>query len=77
VRELRNVVSAAAVGAQAETIERVDIELALAKLGAREVALSQETIEDALRQHDGNISAAARALGLPRTTLRDRVHRGA
>jgi DNA-binding NtrC family response regulator len=75
VRELRNVVSAAAASIIGVSIERSDIELALARLGAREVALSQETIADAIVQHSGNISAAARALGVPRTTLRDRLRK--
>jgi two-component system response regulator GlrR len=75
VRELRNVVSAAAAATQGPVIERVDVELALTKLSAREVSLSQETLEDALRHNDGNVSAAARSLGLPRTTLRDRLRR--
>jgi transcriptional regulator with AAA-type ATPase domain len=75
VRELRNVVSAAAASTVGVSIERSDIELALARLGARDVALSEETIDDALEQHGGNISAAARSLGVPRTTLRDRLRK--
>jgi transcriptional regulator with AAA-type ATPase domain len=75
VRELRNVVSAAAASTTGLSIERADIELALSRLGARDVELSQQTVDDAVAQHGGNISAAARALGVPRTTLRDRVRR--
>jgi two-component system response regulator GlrR len=75
VRELRNVVSAAAASTLSTTIERIDVECALTRLGAREVALSQETIVDTLQQHGGNISAAARSLGVPRTTLRDRLRK--
>jgi transcriptional regulator with AAA-type ATPase domain len=75
VRELRNVVSAAGASTLGATIERTDIECALMRLGALDVPLSQETIDDALQQHSGNISAAARSLGVPRTTLRDRLRR--
>ncbi len=75
VRELRNVVSAAAVASCGHRIERVDVEQALAKLSSCPAgrALSLETLEEALHNHAGNVSAAARALGVARSTLRDRL----
>jgi DNA-binding NtrC family response regulator len=78
VRELRNVVSAAAVSSCGQRIERGDVEQALARLSAcpaaREISLA--TLEEAMRNHAGNISAAARSLGVARSTLRDRLRRG-
>jgi transcriptional regulator with AAA-type ATPase domain/pSer/pThr/pTyr-binding forkhead associated (FHA) protein len=77
VRELRNVVSAAAASTLGAAIERSDVECALARLGAQDVPVSDETLVDALQHHNGNLSAAARALGVPRTTLRDRLRKRA
>ncbi len=77
VRELRNVVSAAAASGGGPTIERDDIERALSQLSARPTdALNESAVQDAIAQHGGNISAAARALGVPRSTLRDRARKG-
>ncbi len=73
-RELRNVLCAAAASA-ALRIEPQDVDQALAKvggpLGARQ--LSEETLRRAVEEHKGNMSAAARALGIARSTLRDRL----
>ena len=74
VRELRNVLStaAAAVGSH---INAADIDFALQRVGAAPHArrLSSEELQRALTQAAGNRAAAARALGIPRSTLRDRL----
>ena len=74
VRELRNVLSAAAT-TSSSCIELGDIERALARVGGgggvREV--TSEMIRRALDECSGNQAAAARVLGIPRSTLRDRL----
>jgi DNA-binding NtrC family response regulator len=74
VRELRNVLSAAATTCSG-CIEVADIDRALARVGGgggvRE--LTTEMIRRALDESTGNQAAAARALGIPRSTLRDRL----
>jgi DNA-binding NtrC family response regulator len=74
VRELRNVLSAAAATCSG-CVEASDIDRALARVGGgsgvREV--SSEMIRRALDESAGNQAAAARALGIPRSTLRDRM----
>ncbi|HET8933308.1 MAG TPA: sigma 54-interacting transcriptional regulator [Polyangiales bacterium] len=74
VRELRNVLSAAAATCSG-CIEVGDVDRALARVGGgssvREV--SSEMIRRALEESAGNQAAAARALGIPRSTLRDRM----
>ncbi len=73
VRELRNVLCAAAATASM-CIENSDVERALADVAAVPTrGLSVETLERAVAQHAGNLAAAARALGIPRSTLRDRL----
>jgi DNA-binding NtrC family response regulator len=74
VRELRNVLSAAAFASASARIERAELECALEHLaaaGARGPSL--EGLREAVEQHGGNVSAAARALGMSRSTLRDRL----
>jgi transcriptional regulator of acetoin/glycerol metabolism len=74
VRELRNVVSAAAAATVGTRIEREDIERALCRIGGgARVPLTDETVQSVLARYRGNLSAAARALGMPRSTLRDRA----
>ncbi|MCA9580837.1 MAG: sigma 54-dependent Fis family transcriptional regulator [Myxococcales bacterium] len=76
VRELRNVVCAAAVASAGEVLEAMDVERALAASGAeRPVDRTPEQMTAIVAQYGGNLSAAARALGVPRTTLRDRFRR--
>ncbi|HEY2734966.1 MAG TPA: helix-turn-helix domain-containing protein, partial [Polyangiales bacterium] len=74
VRELRNVLSAAAASAQS-CIDARDIDRALARVGgapgAREV--STQVMARVLAECGGNRAATARALGIPRSTLRDRL----
>ena len=74
VRELRNTLELAAVQSDSPIIELGAVERAIRAVG--EVAsssISDETIREALDHHGGNVSAAARTLGLPRSTLRDRM----
>jgi DNA-binding NtrC family response regulator len=73
-RELRNVVCAAAADSGAY-IEAADIERALVRLGdgARLRGPAGEACRLAVAQYSGNKAAAARALGIPRSTLRDRI----
>jgi DNA-binding NtrC family response regulator len=86
VRQLRRVIESAVVHASGE----IDREVINAVLGARAVApraesgevlrrslpdLEREMILGAYRQAERNLSEAARELGIPRTTLRDRLKR--
>ena len=74
VRELRNVIRSAAANTVCATISADQVREAIEATASnlRERAAHWERI---LEQHDHNISAAARALGIPRSTLRDRVRR--
>jgi DNA-binding NtrC family response regulator len=73
-RELRNVLCFAAASS-GPYVEAGDIERALQRLG--DVGLNRlpasETCRLTVAQYGGNKAAAARALGIPRTTLRDRL----
>jgi DNA-binding NtrC family response regulator len=76
VRELRNVLCASAAANDAQTIEHAEIERVLVRLGGRSERHAQVTAEalrEVVEQHRGNLSAAARALRMPRSTLRDRL----
>jgi transcriptional regulator with AAA-type ATPase domain len=74
-RELRNVLCAAATACAGETIEAQDVLRALARTAQVDFASEEgaELVRRAVEAHRGNVTAAARALGLPRTTLRDRL----
>ncbi|MGE0786827.1 MAG: sigma 54-interacting transcriptional regulator [Sandaracinaceae bacterium] len=72
VRELRNVVRQAAVMCASSTVQRADVERALERLGVAVVARPHD-LTTVLDEHGGNVTAAARALGIPRTTLRGRL----
>ena len=74
MRELSNVLSVAAAAADG-CIGVVDVEHALARVGGGEAVreVSLEMILRAITQCAGNQAAAARALGIPRSTLRDRL----
>jgi two-component system response regulator GlrR len=76
-RELRNVVCAAAADSGAY-IEAVDIDRALLRLGdaGRSRVPAADACRIAVEQYAGNKAAAARALGIPRSTLRDRLRSG-
>jgi transcriptional regulator with AAA-type ATPase domain len=75
-RELCNVLSSACVATPSQRIEARDIQAALTRIGGSAVikTVSVEAIQQALIDHNGNQSAAARALGIARTTLRDRLN---
>ena len=75
VRELRNAVLRAASMAPRETIDAIDIERALAPEGRiiepiAGRALSPQIAKTLVRDHKGNVSAAARSLGMSRSTFR-------
>lgn len=74
VRELRNVVGMAATFSGGAILDGPLIEAALLKVGlvsARRTPPVQ--LHQLVETHGGNISAAARAIGWPRSTLRDRL----
>ncbi|QQR91886.1 MAG: sigma 54-dependent Fis family transcriptional regulator [Myxococcales bacterium] len=74
VREFRNVLCAAAVSAVTPSITAADIDHAFVRLGIEGSAdYPIESIEQMLVEHKGNLSSVARALGIPRSTLRDRL----
>lgn len=71
VRELRNVVYRAALGASGRIIRTADVADAIA-VAARPVrpSVSAESARATVEDVSGNVSAAARRLGVPRSTLR-------
>lgn len=73
VRELRNVVEGAAALSDYVVSEAM-VRRAYAQSAAPPPP-SDEALAMVLRQYGGNISAAARATGMPRETLRDRLRR--
>lgn len=74
VRELRNLVRRLAVRSTAPVVEREEVVRILREMGApRE--LDRDRLGELVERHHGNLAAAARALGIPRTTLRDRLRR--
>ena len=71
VRELRNVLCRAADQARgARWIDASAVDRALRKPRKTAVELTPETAKECLELHGGNISAAARAAGVARTTFR-------
>jgi Nif-specific regulatory protein len=79
VRELRNVLERAAILSDEGTIERRHLSLpanAVAATSPHDLsAMERQTIENVLRQTDGNKSKTARQLGLTRTQLYVRLRR--
>ena len=74
VRELRNVIELAAVDGDGATLDVSAIDRALSRAGqSAGRAPSPDTLREALEHYGGNLSATARALGIPRSTLRDRL----
>ncbi|MCA9602679.1 MAG: sigma-54-dependent Fis family transcriptional regulator, partial [Myxococcales bacterium] len=76
-RELRNVVCAAAASCAGMHVDAEHVRAAVALLsadGAPDVVDAAQ-IDAALERHGGNVTQAARALGVPRSTLRDRIRR--
>ncbi|HJL05461.1 MAG TPA: sigma 54-interacting transcriptional regulator [Polyangiaceae bacterium LLY-WYZ-15_(1-7)] len=78
VRELRSVVEVAALRSPTRRISREDVRRALERVaGVPEPDLSEDAqLRSVVRQYGGNLSAAARALGMARSTLRDRMRKG-
>lgn len=77
VRELRNLVIQAAVWAATDRVTRADVVRAIERTSGvvRMEDHASSSIVRAVERHQGNLSAAARALGIPRSTLRDRLKR--
>ena len=77
VRELRNLVIQAAVWSATDRVTRQDVVRAIERTSGvvRMEDHASSSIVRAVEQHHGNLSAAARALGIPRSTLRDRLKR--
>jgi transcriptional regulator with AAA-type ATPase domain len=75
-RELRNVLSVAAALSPAGVLEALDIDQAIARIaGPAEPSLDPQALQHAVAHCAGNLSAAARLLSIPRSTLRDRLRR--
>jgi MoxR-like ATPase len=76
-RELRNVLCAAAALAPAPLLEAEDIERAIARVSGplAPVVLDAGAVGRAVARYGGNLSAASRALAIPRSTLRDRMRK--
>lgn len=71
VRELSSVLYRAAVSCDGEQIESSHVEASLiGPSRPRPRALSEAEASLLLREHDGNVSAAARTAGVPRSTFR-------
>jgi DNA-binding NtrC family response regulator len=75
VRELSNVLTRAAdIARDEQLIDETHVELAMARESAINLADVTPSLAKAiLREHGGNLSAAARAAGMPRTTFRKLV----
>lgn len=74
VRELRNLLELAAIDCDGALIDFASVDRALRRGSEPSVARpSADSLREALEQYGGNMSAAARALGIPRSTLRDRL----
>ena len=79
VRELQNVVRRAAAIATDPWIEAGTIARALRRASPdrpRIAKVSERTVAEWVRTHHGNVSAAARAAGIPRSTFRKLLDRG-
>jgi hypothetical protein len=78
-RELRNVLCAAAAVSASSRLEPEDVERALMRVSGPLVRtpLDGRSVERAVASYGGNLSAASRALSIPRSTLRDRLRRTA
>lgn len=76
VRELRNVADRFVLGLLGDrmTLDRGDQELG-SSLAEKVEHFEREVISDALRRHNGDVAAAAKALLTPRQTLYDKLRR--
>jgi DNA-binding NtrC family response regulator len=71
VRELRNVLLRACdLGEEALDVREIDLSLRIDAVDESVRAISPALAKALLREHNGNLSAAARAAGCPRTTFR-------
>ena len=73
VRELRNVLELAAVENDGAVINVAAVDRALGQAVEPAASPAAPALREALEQYGGNVAAAARALGMPRSTLRDRL----
>ena len=71
-RELRNVIESAAARASGP-IDVPEIERAIVAYAGRDALVHTSDVVELLQRHGGNLSAAARAAGVPRSTLKDRL----
>ncbi|MDJ0763325.1 MAG: sigma-54 dependent transcriptional regulator [Myxococcota bacterium] len=79
-RELKNALYRAAAMTRSDTLKGAHFELCdQGRKPKRQAfcldALSDARLEEMMARHRGNVAAAARALGIPRTSLRDRLKR--
>ena len=74
VRELRNACRRAAAGSPSPWIDADDVRRVLEAMGAAPPP-DPTSLGEVLEAHGGNLTAAARSLGIPRSTLRDRLRR--
>jgi DNA-binding NtrC family response regulator len=75
-RELRNVLSVAAALSPANVLDAADIDQAITRIaGPAQTSVDPQAIQHAVAHCAGNLSAAARLLSIPRSTLRDRMRR--
>jgi DNA-binding NtrC family response regulator len=79
-RELRNALYRAAALSSRRVLTAADLDLEPCPGRPRPQPFRLEQVpdgrvEEIVAQHGGNVTAAARALGLPRSTMRDRVRR--
>ncbi len=76
VRELRSVIRGAALEAASDVIDADGVLEVIDRLsGVGPPGAPRGNYEAVLEQHRGNLSAAARTLGVPRSTLRDQIQR--
>jgi len=75
VRELRNLLMQAAIVGDGEVVRKTDVAAAFEVRAAPRPRITPEEALDFLRASAGNISAAARRAGLPRSTYRDVLKR--
>jgi transcriptional regulator with AAA-type ATPase domain len=74
VRELRNVLELAAVDCDGAVIDLAAVDRSLRRTSEPSMFRpTADSLREALEQYGGNMSATARALGIPRSTLRDRL----
>jgi transcriptional regulator with GAF, ATPase, and Fis domain len=73
IRELRNVLELAAVDCDGAVIDVGAIDRSLRRGSRTHTSCSGNALRETLEQYGGNMAATARALGIPRSTLRDRL----